>query len=164
MAAPYFFLTAAEHSGDALGAKLIAALRRRYPEARFAGVGGPEMAAAGCTLLANPVKGSAMLAGAFITHGWYWWKLLRRIRRELAGRGQSGAVDGKPDVVIPIDSSVINLRIAAAAKEAGLKVCYYVAPQIWASRPWRIKKLQGAVDTLCCMLPFEEKYFTERGV
>src|SRR5436190_4544167 len=58
----------------------------------------------------------------------------------------------------------ISTPRSAAAKQTGLKVCYFVAPQIWASRPWRIKKVQGVVDVLCCMLPFEEEYFRERGV
>jgi len=114
------------------------------------------MASAGCRLLANPVKRSAMLVGAFVTESRYWWKLLRQIRGELTTL--------KPDVVIPIDSSAINLRIARIAKVGGLPVCYYVAPQVWASRPWRVKKIKECVDTLCCVLPFEEKYFQERGV
>ena len=58
----------------------------------------------------------------------------------------------KPEVVIPIDSSFINLRIAAAAKEEGLKVCYYVAPQLWAWAPWRMKKLRQWVDRVACVV------------
>jgi lipid-A-disaccharide synthase len=153
---PTFFVTAAEHSGDALGASLIAALRRRYPEARFVGVGGPKMEAAGCRLLANPVARSAMLVGALFTQSRYWFGLLREIRRELLAL--------KPDVVVPIDSSTVNLRIARIAREQKIPVCYYVAPQVWASRPWRVKKIAASVDTLCCVLPFEEKYFQERQV
>jgi lipid-A-disaccharide synthase len=114
------------------------------------------MAAAGCRLLANPVKRSAMLVGAFLTQSRFWWNLLRIIRSELATQ--------KPDVVIPIDSSAINLRIARIAKSQNHPVCYYVAPQIWASRPWRIRKIRQYVDTLCCVLPFEEQYFHDRGV
>jgi lipid-A-disaccharide synthase len=114
------------------------------------------MEAAGCKLLANPVKRSAMLVGALLTETRYWWKLLRQIRAELEKT--------KPAVVVPIDSSFINLRIAQAAKQLGFPVCYYVAPQVWASRPWRVKKIKTCVDTLCCILPFEEKYFQDRGV
>lgn len=120
------------------------------------GVGGDLMAAAGCELLADPVKRSAMLVGALLTGFWYWSKLLRRIRTEMAAR--------KPDVVIPIDSSFINLRVAAAARELGMRVCYYVAPQVWASRPGRVRKIKACVDTLCCVLPFEETFFRDRGV
>jgi lipid-A-disaccharide synthase len=152
---PTFFLTAAEHSGDALGASLIHALRHRYPEAKFVGVGGEKMAAAGCRLLSNPVARSAMFLGPLL-QAKYWWNLLGQIRAEFRVL--------KPDVVVPIDSSGINLRIAKLAKGEGLPVCYYVAPQVWASRPWRVKKIAAAVDTLCCILPFEEKYFRERNV
>jgi lipid-A-disaccharide synthase len=153
---PTFFLTAAEHSGDALGAALIVALRKRYPDAVFVGVGGPRMAAAGCRLLASPVSRSKMLVGALLTESRYWYKLLKQIRAELRAI--------KPNVVVPIDSSAINLRIARVARDEGLPVCYYVAPQVWASRPWRVKKIRRVVDTLCCILPFEEAYFRERGV
>jgi lipid-A-disaccharide synthase len=156
IASPAFFLSAAEHSGDALGAALIEALKRRYPDARFVGVGGPRMAAAGCQLLANPVGRSAMLIGALFSESRYWMKLLKLIRSELASL--------KPAVVIPIDSSTANLRVAAVAKGQGIPVCYYVAPQLWASRPWRMAKLKVRVDTLCCVLPFEEAYFRRHGV
>ena len=149
-------MTAAEHSGDALGAALIAALRRKIPDARFTGVGGPKMAAVGCKLLANPVAGSAMLVSGFIKNSLYWMKLLRLIKRELAAT--------RPSVLIPIDSSAVNLRIAALGRELKIPVCYYVAPQTWASRPWRSKKIAGSVDTLCCILPFEEAYFRPRGI
>ena len=153
---PTFFLTAAEHSGDALGASLIRALKKRDPEALFVGVGGEQMAAAGCRLIANPVKRSAMLAGAFLTEARYWWKTLGLIKRELRRN--------KPQVVIPIDSSAINLRIAQIARGEGIPVCYLVAPQVWASRPGRIRKIKEYVNTLCCIFPFEERYFRDRGV
>jgi len=102
------------------------------------------------------VSRSAMLIGALFTESRYWWKRLKEIRAELRTL--------KPDVVVPIDSSAINLRIAAVAREEKIPVCYYVAPQVWASRPWRVKKIAAVVDTLCCILPFEERYFRERGV
>lgn len=114
------------------------------------------MAAAGCQLMANPVDRSAMLIGAVFSQAWYWYKLLKQIRRELASL--------RPAVVVPIDSSAVNLRVAAAAKAQGIPVCYYVAPQLWASRPWRITKVKAVTDTLCCVLPFEEGYFRRHGV
>lgn len=153
---PTFFLTAAEHSGDALGAALIAALKKRYPTATFVGVGGSLMRAAGCRTIADPTARSAMLIGAIFTEAKYWIGVMKLIRAEFAAI--------KPDVAIPIDSSAINLRIARTAKEAGIPVCYYVAPQLWASRPWRIAKVRRSVDTLCCILPFEQDYFCSRGV
>lgn len=153
---PTFFLTAAEHSGDALGAALILALKKRFPTATFIGVGGPRMREAGCRTIADPTARSAMLIGAIFTEMKYWIGVMKLIRAEFAAH--------KPDVAIPIDSSAINLRIARTAKEAGIPVCYYVSPQLWASRPWRIKKVRKNIDTLCCILPFEQEYFSSRGV
>jgi len=152
---PTFFLCAAEHSGDALGAPLIEALRSSFPKARFIGVGGPKMAKAGCRLLSDPTRHSAMLLGALNQFG-HWLRLLREIRAQLAAE--------RPAVVIPIDSSTINLRVARAAKDLKIPVCYYVAPQVWASRPWRVNKVRVRTDTLCCLFPFEEEYFRQRGV
>ena len=156
IASPTFFFTAAEHSGDALGAAVIPALRRMYPDARFVGVGGPKMAQAGCHIMADPTARSAMLVGALFSEASYWWKLLGQIKHEFKV--------ARPTVHIPIDSSTINLRIAKLARSCEIPVCYYVAPQIWASRPWRIKHVRQVVNTLCCVMPFEEKYFRDRGV
>ncbi len=113
------------------------------------------MAGAGCRLLANPVARSAMLLGA-LAGVRYWWGLLGEIRRELRAL--------RPAVVVPIDSSAVNLRVARIARGEGIPVCYYVAPQLWASRPWRMGTVRAVTDTLCCVLPFEEGYFGKHGV
>ncbi len=152
---PVFFLCAAEHSGDALGASLIEALRSSFPKARFVGVGGPRMSKTGCRIIADPTRHSAMLVGAVRQVG-FWLKLLRQIRAELAA--------DRPTVVIPIDSPPVNLRVARAAVDLKIPVCFYVAPQLWAWAPWRIKQVRARVDTLCCVLPFEQEYFQDRGV
>ncbi|MGC9258502.1 MAG: lipid-A-disaccharide synthase [Phycisphaerae bacterium] len=152
---PIFFISAAEHSGDALGAALIAALRGEFPKARFTGIGGAKMAKAGCRVLADPTRHSAMLLGAVAQTG-YWFELLARLKKELA-------LD-KPNVIIPIDSPTVNLRIARLGQRLRIPVCYYVAPQLWAWAPWRIKTLRASVNTLCCVLPFEQAYFGQQGV
>ncbi len=113
------------------------------------------MTKAGCRVLADPTRHSAMLLGAASQIG-FWLRLLKDIRRQLATE--------RPAVVIPIDSPPVNLRVARAAKDLKLPVCFYVAPQLWAWAPWRIKKVRASVDTLCCVLPFEEEYFRQRGV
>ncbi len=150
-----FFLSAAEHSGDALGAAVIPALRSRFPDAQFVGVGGEAMARAGCRLLANPTVHSAMLLGA-ASQAFYWYRLLGKIKAEFSAN--------RPAVVMPIDSPAIHLKLAKMAKQAGLPVCYYVAPQLWAWGAWRMKKLADACDTVCCVLPFEEEYFRRFSV
>ncbi|MGC8551476.1 MAG: lipid-A-disaccharide synthase [Phycisphaerae bacterium] len=150
-----FFISAAEHSGDSLGQTLIESLRRKFPNAQFVGVGGPKMAAAGCRLLADPTRNAAMLLGALRQVG-YWVRLLKEIRQEF--------VNNPPDVVIPIDSPTVNVHIGLMARNMKLPVCYYVAPQHWAWAPWRTRKLSRAVNTLCCVLPFEEPYFRQQRI
>ncbi len=134
---------------------MIDALRAAYPKACFVGVGGPKMAKAGCRIMADPTRHSAMLLGAASQLG-FWLRLLKQIRTLLAAE--------RPSVVIPIDSPPVNLRVARAAQDLKIPVCFYVAPQLWAWAPWRIKQVRSRVDTLCCVLPFEEEYFRNRGV
>lgn len=138
-----------------MGAGLIRALREQVPEARFFGIGGDKMAAAGCRLLANPTHHATMLFGSLGQIG-YWMKLLRAVKGELAAI--------RPAVVIPIDSPALNVRIARIARSLRLPVCYYVAPQHWAWAPWRTRELARVVDTLCCILPFEPDYFSHQGL
>jgi lipid-A-disaccharide synthase len=113
------------------------------------------MTKAGCRILADPTRHSAMLLGAARQVG-FWLRLLKEIRRQLETE--------RPAVVIPIDSPPVNLRVARAARDLKIPVCYYVAPQLWAWAPWRINKVRARTDTLCCVLPFEEEYFRNRGV
>lgn len=113
------------------------------------------MAAAGCQLLADPTKNSAMLLGALSQVG-FWMKLLKQMEADIRQHA--------PAVVIPIDSPPVNIRVSRLAHRLGIPVCYYVAPQLWAWAPWRVSKLIGVVDTLCCVLPFEENYFRQRHV
>jgi lipid-A-disaccharide synthase len=130
-------------------------LRALHPDAKFVGIGGHKMAEAGCKLLADPTARSAMLAGA-VRQAHYWFGMLGQIKQELRAH--------RPDVVVPIDSPTINLRIARMAKQAGLPVCFYVAPQLWAWAEWRMAKVRASVDTLCCVLPFEESYFRKHNI
>ena len=134
---------------------MIEALRGEFPKARFIGIGGSKMAKAGCRIFADPTKNSAMLVGA-LAQGGYWLDLLGRLKKELS-------LD-RPDVIIPIDSPTVNLRIARLGRRLRIPICYYVAPQLWAWAPWRIKLVRATVDTLCCVLPFEEHYFGHQGV
>src|SRR5207249_11308267 len=69
-----------------------------------------------------------------------------------------------PDLHICVDSSAMNLPFARLAKRFGRPVMYYIAPQLWASREWRMRKLRKYIDHLACILPFEEPYFRSHGV
>ncbi|MFC1676788.1 lipid-A-disaccharide synthase [Planctomycetota bacterium] len=153
---PYrIFISAAEPSGDSHCAGLINAIREADPDVEFTGVGGPKMAEAGCELLANSVQKAAMAHKAFAQAG-YFLKLIIKIKRLLRTQ--------KPDLVILCDSPAFNFHIAKAAKKQNIKTLFYVAPQLWAWAPWRIRKLRKCCDKLCCILPFEQQWFTQRAV
>ncbi|MHC4068640.1 MAG: lipid-A-disaccharide synthase [Planctomycetota bacterium] len=149
------FLSAAEPSGDAHCAALIRAMKRSDYDIEFIGVGGPQMAAAGCELLESTVNRAVMIYNAF-SEVLYFYKLIKRITYYL--------IINEVDLVILCDSPAFNFHVAKAAKKRNIKTLFYVAPQLWAWAAWRIKKLQKWCDKLCCILPFEEKWFSERGV
>ena len=153
---PYrVFLSAAEPSADGHCASLIMALRQWDYTFEFMGVGGPKMAEAGCKLLDSTVDRAAMIYKAFTQVASYY-RLTRRINRFIK--------TGNLDLVIVCDSPSFNFHVAKAAKKAGVKTLFYVAPQLWAWGGWRIGKLRKRCDKLCCLLPFEEDWFTSRGV
>lgn len=152
---PLFFLSAAEASGDHHAAGLIRVLKSRFPNAKFIGAAGPKMQAAGCESLIDLTKKASMVLGP-IANLRYYRRAVKMLQQKVAQL--------KPDLVIPVDSPALNWHIAKAAKRADLKVMYYVAPQVWAWAPWRIKKVRKFTDHVACLLPFEEKYFRERGV
>ncbi len=149
------FLSAAEHSADAHCASLIEALQQKQGNIEFVGVGGDKMAGAGCKLLETTVAEAAMAYKAFSKVGKYF-KLINKIKRFFK--------DEKIDLVIVCDSPAFNFHIAKAAKKMGIKTVFYVAPQLWAWAAWRIGKLRRYCDKLCCILPFEENWFRERGI
>ena len=149
------FISAAEPSADAHCASLITTLKQSTYNIEFVGVGGPKMAAAGCNLLETTVARAAMIYNAF-SHVGYYYKLIKRISRFLKSN--------KVDLLIVCDSPAFNFHIAKAAKKANIKTLFYVAPQLWSWAGWRIHKLQKYCYKLCCILPFEQDWFSQRGV
>ncbi|HUU18315.1 MAG TPA: lipid-A-disaccharide synthase [Sedimentisphaerales bacterium] len=149
------FISAAEPSADAHCAGLIAALQKSGYDIEFVGVGGPKMAEAGCRLLEATVSEAVMIYKAF-SHVVRYYKLIKRVTYFLKGN--------KVDLVIVCDSPAFNFHIAKAAKKAGIKTVFYVAPQLWAWGGWRIHKLRKCCDKLCCILPFEQDWFSQRGM
>jgi lipid-A-disaccharide synthase len=149
------FISAAEPSADAHCAGLLTALRQRSGDIEFIGVGGPKMAEAGCKLLEHTTARAAMAYKAFSQLGWYY-KVIKRITRFLSSN--------KVDLVIVCDSPAFNFHIAKAAKKAGIQTLFYVAPQCWAWAAWRIRRLRKYCDRLCCILPFEQDWFSQRGI
>jgi hypothetical protein len=123
------FLSAAEPSADAHCAGLITAMQESRPGIEFVGVGGPKMAHAGCELLENTAGKAAMIYKAFSQVARFY-KIIKRISRYLKGNNV--------DLVIVCDSPSFNFHVAKAAKKAGIKTLFFVAPQLWAWGGWRI--------------------------
>lgn len=155
MSGPRIFLSAGEPSGDLHGAGLATALLRVWPDADLYGLGGPRMAAAGVRLIAGmdelAVMGFSEVAGRLP----FFWRLLRRVRETLR--------DDSPDLVVPIDYPGFNFRLSRQARDAGLRVLYYIAPQVWAWRRRRARTLARLADRLAVILPFEQDVFEAWG-
>jgi lipid-A-disaccharide synthase len=149
-------VVAGEHSGDTLGAALIAALRARVPQAEFFGVAGPKMVAAGCEAWAGAGELGVMGLAEVVRH------LPRLLRLRAALRARFLAT--RPDVFVGIDAPEFNLRLARALKGAGIRTVQYVSPQVWAWRQGRVRTIGDAVDLILCVLPFEVDFYVGRKV
>jgi len=149
------FISVNDPSADVHCAGLIASLKRAGTPIEFVGIGGPKMAAAGCELLESTV-GKAVMGYNAVAHLGHYYALMRRVRGYLR--------EHPVDLVIVCDSPSFNFHVAKAAKKAGIRTLFYVAPQLWAWGGWRIHKLRRLCDKLCCILPFEEQWFRQRGV
>jgi lipid-A-disaccharide synthase len=149
-------LVAGEQSGDNLGAQLIKALRQRLPQARFAGIAGSRMVAAGCEAWERVENLSVMGLFEIIPH----LPRLLRIRRELIER----VLTEKPAVYVGVDAKEFNLRIAPRFKAAGIPTVQYVSPQVWAWRQGRVHTIGRAVDLVLCLLPFEKPFYDAHSV
>lgn len=149
-------IVAGEASGDALGAGLIAALRRRVPQAQFFGIAGPRMIEAGCEPWHRTDELSVMGLAEVLPH----LRRLLKLRRRLIAR----IAAARPDVYIGVDSSDFNVPVEAALKAAGITTVQYVSPQVWAWRRSRVARIRAATDLVLCLLPFEAPFYAEHGV
>lgn len=155
MSRPRIFLSAGEPSGDLHGARVAEALRRRWPDVELLGLGGDRMAAAGVELLAHVDQLAVMGFVEVLRHLPYFLDLMKRVKRTVAER--------PPDLMLPIDYPGFNLRLARLAKETGIPVLYYIAPQVWAWHRSRMKQLARNTDRLAVILPFETELFRNAG-
>ena len=151
-------IVAGEASGDKHGAKLVSALRAQRPSLRFEffGAGGDEMRQAGVETLVDArevaIMGALEVARALP-------KFLRVFRRL-----SDAANERNPRLVILIDWPEFNLRLAKRLKRDGHRVVYYISPQIWAWRSYRIHAVKRYVERMLVILPFEKNYYERNGV
>ena len=149
-------IVAGEHSGDQLGAALIAALRARVPTLQCFGVAGPKMIAQGCEEWAR----SEELAVMGLTEVLHHLPRLLRLRAELRRRFTAA----RPDVFVGIDAPEFNLSLARQLKAAGIRTVQYVSPQVWAWRQGRVRTIGASCDLVLCLLPFETEFYHRHQV
>ena len=155
--APVIMLAVGEASGDLHGATLCRALRAAVPGCHLVGMGGPRMRAEGMDVTID-VTGAAVVGGTeavgrvpALVHAY------RRLRAMLGGAA-------RPSVLVLVDFPEFNLRLAAAARGAGVPVVYFIPPQIWAWRPWRIRALRRLTSLVLAVFPFEHALYRRAGV
>lgn len=149
-------IIAGEASGDLHGAALVKALHEIDPAIRFYGIGGERMEEAGVDLVAR----SADMAVVGLTEV---FSRLPFILRVFSGLRRS-LRESPPDLLIPIDYPDFNLPLASAAKKRGVRVFYYISPQVWAWRKGRIGKLKRVVDRMAVIFPFEKDFYAREGM
>jgi lipid-A-disaccharide synthase len=149
-------IIAGEASGDMHGAHLIRAMRRERPDLVFYGMGGSEFAAAGVELLCDARKLAVVGAVEVLSHLSDLIAAQRLLRKRMK--------QDRPRLLILIDFPDFNLMLAKKAKRLGIPVFYYISPQVWAWRSGRVKTIGRRVDSIGVILPFEEKFYRDRGV
>jgi lipid-A-disaccharide synthase len=148
---PHIVLVAGEASGDNLGAGLIEALRARIPGARFSGIAGPRMRAAGCDAWEQTESLAVMGILEVLPH----LPRLLSIRQGLVAR----VLRERADIYIGVDFKEFNLSAAKRLKSQRVRTVQYVSPQVWAWRQGRVHNIAQAVDAVLCLLPFEKEFY-----
>ncbi|MBR1680308.1 lipid-A-disaccharide synthase [bacterium] len=149
------FIITGEHSGDMHAANVARHLLEMVPDIQIEAVGGENLKQKGVKLFSDHSKMSAMGLSPKIlwNHFRLGIDLINYLKNEF-----------KPDLVLLIDYGVFNLKMAKYLKKEGIRTNYYIPPQVWASRKWRIKKIKKYVDEVFCIFPFEKDMYEEYGI
>ena len=154
--APIIALVAGEASGDLLASYLMGALRERMPDARFCGIGGPRMQAAGFDAWWPSEKLAVRGYVEVLRH----YREITGIRALLAQR----LVANPPTLFIGVDAPDFNLDLETTLRENGIRTAHFVSPSIWAWRGDRIGKIRRAAEHMLCLFPFEELLYRNAGI
>lgn len=156
MSAKKIMIVAGEASGDARAAGLVREANRLRPDLRFFGIGGDRMRAEGVETLVDSRDMAVVGLFEVLAHFPTIYGALRLMRRMLRER--------RPDLLILVDYPDFNLRLARSAKKLGIRVLYYISPQIWAWRQERVHEIKELVDRMAVVFPFEVPFYEKAGV
>lgn len=149
------FIITGEYSGDIHAANVVKQLKALNCDLEYEGIGGMNMFNAGVKLFANQNKMSAMgISPKILIDHYKLGKDVVEYLKEVY----------KPDLVLLIDYGAFNLSVAKFLKAAGMKIFYYIPPQVWASRKYRIKLIKKYVDKVLCIFPFEKALYAQYGI
>jgi lipid-A-disaccharide synthase len=149
-------LFAGEASGDYHAAAMVRDLKRADPSLAVSGIGGDKLADAGMELLHHYKEINTI----GLSEGLGKVRNIMRAYRTMKSELRSG----RHDLFLPVDFPDVNLRLCRVARRAGVPVCYYISPQIWAWRKGRIRKIAAYVDRMMTIFPFEEKLYRAAGI
>ncbi len=155
MKKPLILISAGEPSGEMHAGRLAAALRSRTGAQLF-GLGGPRMRVAGVELLADSSQVAVVGISEVVRRLPSVWKVYRKLADEAARR--------KPDLAILVDFPDFNLRLARRLHRQGVRVVYFISPQVWAWRPERVRLIRRLVSRVLCIFPFEVEFYQRAGV
>ena len=148
-------IVAGEASGDMHGANLVREMLKNDPALNFYGIGGNKLQKEGVELLANASDMAVVGLTEVVSKLGNILKIMGMMKRSLDER--------RPDLVILIDYPDFNIRLAKAAKKRGIKVFYYISPQVWAWRKSRIGQIKKMVNKMAVILPFEVETYSQKG-
>ena len=154
--APRIFVITGEASGDLHGSNLIKEIKKSRPEIDIWAVGGEKMAMAGAKILIPSQSLSVVGILEVFSHTGPILSSFFKVRKWLR--------ENRPDLLILIDFPEFNLLMARFAKGLGIRVFYYISPQLWAWRQGRVKKIKRYVDKMAVILPFEKEFYRRFGI
>jgi lipid-A-disaccharide synthase len=149
-------IVAGEASGDHHGARLVEETLKLKPDIHFSGIGGEHMRKAGVETLVDSAEMAVVGLIEVLAHRKTIFGALDLMRERVKTQ--------KPDLLILIDYPDFNLRLAKTAREAGVKVLFYISPQVWAWRQKRVFKIKELVDMMAVVFPFEVPFYKNAGV
>ncbi len=149
-------IVAGEASGDAHGARLVKAVHEKDASVTFYGVGGSNMRDAGVDIHIDAAELAVVGLWEVIAHRKVIFAALDKLKQQLKS--------SPPDLLLLIDYAEFNLKLAEYAKTLGIKVLFYISPQVWAWRQDRVNKIRNCVDTMAVIFNFEKEFYLKHNV